>query len=104
MTDTTGGAAAIDYRTAAAIAEEALARVFGSSAVSGMREDSPLSAVGLALDDLVAFADAVDAAAAARGLDCPLGDPDLTGLSTVADVVALVRGRARAAVETEDRG
>lgn len=77
---------------AATIAEQGLAAVFAADLVRGLREDSPLAAAGLAPADLVAVADAVAGAARERGRSCVLGDEELSGVVTVADLIAVVEG------------
>ncbi len=82
--------------THAAIAEEALRRVFDSQSVAGLREDSPLAMLGMTPADVVCLADAVARAAQERSLTCMLGDADLAGLTTVADLIdAVAEGTAR---------
>jgi len=93
--------AAVEHRTAAAIAEAALSTVFGASAVQALREDSPLSAVGLAPADLVCISDAVSDEAVRRGLTCVLDDADLGTVTTVGDLVGVVQAQA---VTPQDRG
>lgn len=82
--------------THAAIAEEALRRVFDSQSVAGLREDSPLAMLGMTSADVVCLADAVARAAQERSVTCMLGDADLAGLTTVADLIdAVAEGTAR---------
>lgn len=71
-----------------ALARAALARVVSAHVVTGMRGDSPLP---LAAADLVALADAV--ADASPGV--LLGDDDLTGVATLADLVSAIDARAQ---------
>ena len=91
------GSGVTDHRTAAAIAEAGLAAVFAPDVVARMREDSPLSALGLTPADLVCVSDAVADAAVARGRVCLLDDADLDGLESVADLVRAIQRRADAA-------
>lgn len=72
---------------AASIAEEALAEVFDAEAVSGLREDSPLSVLGMAPDDVVCVAEAIARSARRRGLVRELGDADFISVETVADLI-----------------
>lgn len=85
----------IERRAAAGIVEDALAAVFDPAVVRQLREDSPLSVVGMTPADAVCVSDAIREAAAAAGLACHLGDADLVAAGTVADVVAAVQARAR---------
>lgn len=85
---------ALDRRAAAGIVEDALAAVFDPAVVRQLREDSPLSGVGMTTSDAVCVSDAVREAAAAMGLDCHLGDAELAGAGTVADLVAAVQAGA----------
>ena len=84
----------IDRRAAAGLAEAGLAAVFDPAMVARLREDSPLEAVGITDADLVSVSDAVGHAAEARGLVCLLGDGDLDGVATVADLVTAIAGAA----------
>jgi hypothetical protein len=79
-----------DRRTAGQLVEEALAAVFDGEAVTALREDSPLSAVGMTSADLVCLADAIADAATARGRTCVLGDVALSDVVTVSDVIDAV--------------
>ena len=81
------------HRVASAIAEESLAAVFDPTLVRALRPDSPLAAIGLVDADLVALADAVHVAAASRGVECVLDDPDLADLTTVADLVRAIESK-----------
>jgi hypothetical protein len=92
-------AQALDRRGAAGIVEEALAAVFEPAVVRQLREDSPLGMLGMAPADAVCVSDAVAQAAAAAGLECRLGDADLGGAATVADLVSAVQHAARRAGE-----
>ena len=94
----------IPERTSAAIAEQALMRVFGATAVTSLRADSPLSAVGLAPDDLICLADAVAEAASDRGVTCILDDAALAGLRSVSDLVAAVAQAGSASAESGQAG
>lgn len=91
--------APVEQRLAAQVAEEALRSVFDPQAVSALREDSPLTAIGLTPADVVCLADAVAKAANDRGFSCVLGDADLEGVHTVADLVEAV---IEAATPTEE--
>jgi hypothetical protein len=84
----------VDHREAARITESALGRVFDSEVVRRLREDSPLSVLGMVPADAVCVADAVATVADESGLACELDDADLADVLTVAD---LVRAVARAA-------
>lgn len=88
---------AVDRRTAAGIVEQALAEVFDAAVVGRLREDSPLAVLGMEPADAVCVADAAARAAGAFGCTCALGDDDLVGASTVADLVAAVGAAARPA-------
>ncbi len=89
----------IDRRAAAGIVEDALAVVFDPDVVRQLREDSPLTVLGMANADAVCISDAVRDVAAASGLDCHLGDTDLEAVGTVADLVAAVQAVARPRAE-----
>lgn len=89
----------IDRREAAGIVETALAAVFDPSLVHQLREDSPLTVLGMTTADAVCVSDAVGEAARAAGLDCDLGDSDLATAGAVADLVAAVQAGARRRVE-----
>lgn len=86
---------ALDRRTAASIAEAALGAVFDQSVVRQLREDSPLSMLGMAPADAVCVSDAIAEAAATAGFDCRLGDTALGGAVTVSDLVSAVQDAAR---------
>jgi hypothetical protein len=79
-----------DRRTAGQLVEVALAAVFDVEAVQGLREDSPLSAVGMTSADLVSLADAIADASSARGRTCVLDDRALSDVVTVSDVIDAV--------------
>lgn len=84
-----------DRRAAVAITVEALRRVLDPSTVAALRDDSPLSAVGVTDADLVCIADAI-AAESERipdGRVVLLDDRDFESISTVADLVTTVRER-----------
>lgn len=81
-----------ERRVSAAIAEQALTAVFGARAVTSLREDSPLSAVGMSAPDLVCLAEAVVRAGRDRQVTCLLDDAALDGLVTVRDLVDAVEG------------
>jgi hypothetical protein len=87
--------AVIDHRIAAGIVEDALSAVFSPEVVRGLREDSPISGIGMMPADAVCIADAVAAAADAAGLGCRLSDEDFTAVHTVADLVSAVETAAR---------
>jgi hypothetical protein len=89
----------IDRRIAAGIVEDALTVVFDPTVVRQLREDSPLTVLGMTNADAVCISDAVRDAAGASGLDCHLGDTDLESASTVADLVAAVQAVARRRAE-----
>jgi hypothetical protein len=88
-------AEALDRRAAASIVEDALGAVFEPAVVRQLREDSPLSMLGMAPADAVCVSDAVAQAAGAAGLECQLGDAVLGGAVTVADLVSAVQEAAR---------
>lgn len=79
---------------AAVIVEQALAAVLDPAVVRQLRPDSPLAPAGLTPADAVCVADAVAEAAEQAGWTCLLGDADLAGAETVADIV---RAAAQAA-------
>lgn len=81
----------------ALIAEQALVAVVGPTVVAGLREDSPLAAAGIGIDDLVCIADAAAQAASRRGLACALDDAALESVVTVADLVGAVEQACRPA-------
>ena len=85
----------IDRRLAARIVEDALAAVFDPAVVRQLREDSPLSVLGMTAADAVCVSDAVGTAAGSAGLTCALGDADLVSAVTVADLVAAVQAGAQ---------
>lgn len=89
------GSGGVDRRLAAGIVEDALAAVFDPAVVHQLREDSPLSVLGMTASDAVCISDAVGDAADAVGLACDLGDADLGAAGTVADLVAAVQAGAR---------
>ena len=76
------------HHVAASLTQDALAAVFDPASVALLREDSPLSAVGLTDADMVAVADAIAEAAAREGLVCILTDADVSGVTTVSDLIA----------------
>jgi hypothetical protein len=88
-------AAVLDRRAAATIVEDALGAVFEPAVVRQLREDSPLSMLGMALADAVCVSDAIADAAEAAGLACDLGDGILGSAVTVADLVSAVQETAR---------
>jgi hypothetical protein len=67
--------------------------VFDASAVSALREDSPLAALGMSDADVVCVADALASAARDRGLSCVLDDADLVQAGTVSDLIGAVTAR-----------
>ena len=89
----------IDRRAAAGIVEDALAAVFDPTLVHQLREDSPLSVLGMTTADAVCVSDAVSEVARAAGLECDLGDSDLAAAGAVADLVAAVQAGARRRAE-----
>jgi hypothetical protein len=89
----------IERRLAAGIVEDALAAVFDPAVVRQLREDSPLSVLGMTVADAVCVSDAVSTAADSAGLACDLGDADLIGAVTVADLVAAVQAGAQRRAE-----
>jgi hypothetical protein len=89
----------IDRRVAAGIVEDALAAVFDPAIVRRLREDSPLTVLGMTPADAVCVSDAVGEAAAAAGLDCALGDAALASADSVADLVSAVQAGARRRTE-----
>jgi hypothetical protein len=88
-------ASALDRRAAASIVEDALGAVFEPAVVRQLREDSPLSMLGMVPSDAVCLSDAIAHAADAAGLECDLGDATLGGAVTVADLVSAVQDAAR---------
>ncbi len=84
-----------EHRVAAGLVEDALGEVFDPGVVAGLREDSPLSALGMSPADAVCLADAVGTMAERAGLTCALDDADFVteGDLTVADLVGTVLGR-----------
>lgn len=80
-----------DRRDAALIVEVGLAAVFEPALVRQLREDSPLSVLGMVPADAVCVADAVEQEAGRLGWSCRLGDDDLAGAATVADLVTAVQ-------------
>ncbi len=88
-----------DHHLAAQVAEDALRSVFEPQAVSALREDSPLAAIGLTSADVVCVADAVAQAAVDRGFTCVLDDAAMENVETVAD---LVRAITEAAAQSEE--
>lgn len=84
----------IDRRAAAGIVEDALAAVFDPTVVRQLREDSPLTVLGMTTADAVCVSDAVGEAASAAGLDCDLTDSDLDAAGAVADLIAAVQAGA----------
>jgi hypothetical protein len=89
----------IERRLAAGIVEDALAAVFDPAVVRRLREDSPLSVLGMTVADAVCVSDALGAAADSAGLSCDLGDADFADAVTVADLVAAVQAGAQRRAE-----
>jgi hypothetical protein len=81
------------HHVAASLTQDALAAVFDASAVSALREDSPLAALGMSDADVVCVADALAAAARGQGLWCVLDDADLGQAETVSDLIAAVTAK-----------
>lgn len=92
---------ALDRKDAAVIVEQALLAIFAADVVSGLREDSPLTALGMTDADAVCVADAVMVGATAMGWTCVLGDADLAGATAVADIIDAV---ARCAAQEPAEG
>jgi hypothetical protein len=86
----------VDRRLAGRWVERALSAVFEPHAVAALREDSPLSAIGLTPADFVCVADVIADGAAASGRACVLDDGDVEGVHTVGDLIdaALAKGNA----------
>jgi len=82
----------VDRRTVAGLVEDALGEVFEPTVVAGLREDSPMSTLGMTPADAISIADAVALAAQRSGLTCLLDDADFVveGDLTVADLVDAV--------------
>jgi hypothetical protein len=83
-----------ESRLSAGIVEEALGRIFDPAVVGGLREDSQLAVLGMVPADAICIADAIAAVASERGLDCDLGDADLVGAVTVAELIQVVADHA----------
>lgn len=83
----------LDRRDAALIVEVALTAVFDAGLVRQLREDSPLSVLGMVPADAVCVADAVEEEAGRLGWTCRLGDDELADAATVADLVTAVQER-----------
>jgi len=88
-----------DRLAAASAVKAALIAVFDTGPVSVVREDSPLTALGLTDADMVCVADAIARETAAWPVPCVLDDSHLAGVSTVADLVTAVLGRRAAVAE-----
>ena len=86
-----------DHRAAARVVEAALAAVFDAALVRQLREDSPLTVLGMVPADAVCLADAIAREAEGAGWSCALGDAELAGLVSVADLVAVVQATSMAA-------
>ena len=80
-----------DRRAAALVVEAALAAVFDAALVRQLREDSPLTVLGMVPADAVALADAIARESERAGWACVLGDAELAGLVSVADLVSVVQ-------------
>jgi hypothetical protein len=91
------GLSGLDRRTAALVVEAALAAVFDAALVRQLREDSPLTVLGMVPADAVCVADAIGREAERAGWSCALGDAELAGLVTVADLVSVVQATGMAA-------
>jgi len=87
------------HHVAASLTQEALAAVYEPTAVALLREDSPLSALGMTEADVVCIADALAVGAARRGLTCVLDDVDLVDLVDVGTVAKLI-GAVQAKIDT----
>lgn len=83
----------MERRDAALVVEVALGAVFDAGLVRQLREDSPLSVLGMVPADAVCVADAVEQEAARMGWSCRLGDDDLGAAASVADLVSAVQQR-----------
>jgi hypothetical protein len=77
--------------------EAALAAVFDAALVRQLREDSPLTVLGMVPADAVCVADAIAHECERAGWACSLGDADLAGLVSVADLVSVVQAGGMAA-------
>ena len=83
----------LERRDAALIVEVALSTVFDPGLVRQLREDSPLSVLGMVPADAVCVADAVEQEAGRLGWVCRLGDDDLADAASVAELVTAVQER-----------
>ena len=83
----------IERREAALIVEVALSAVFDAALVRQLREDSPLSVLGMAPADAVCVSDAIDQEAGRLGWTCLLGDDELANAQSVADLITAVQQR-----------
>lgn len=79
--------AVVPRRESVALAVAALRRVFEPSVVAGIRDDTPLSSLGLADADMACLADAVHAAAREQGRTVLLGDREMDAVVLVGDLV-----------------
>lgn len=90
-------------RAAAVLAEGALRQVFEPGIVDGLREDSPLSALGYVPSDAVCIVDAVASLSGGESDRVVLTDADLGEMTRVSDLVdAILEVRERAVPGTED--
>lgn len=80
---------------AQAVVDAALARVFPADVVTGLRADSPLSALGMTDADAVCLSDAVGDAAASVSFRCVIDDDAMASVRTIADLVDEVVRRSR---------
>lgn len=91
----------ISHQDAALVVEQGLAAVFDPGLVRQLREDSPLSSVGMVAADAVCLSDAIGGAAAAAGWRCALDDAAWDGVETVGRLVEAVERCAEALVGQE---
>ena len=89
-----------DRLAAASVVKAALIAVFDAGPVSVVREDSPLTALGLTPADMACVADAVARETASWPAPCVLDDADLADVTTVADLVDAVVSRRAAGSAT----
>ncbi|MBI1351674.1 MAG: hypothetical protein GC156_11200 [Actinomycetales bacterium] len=92
---TDGDRPRLDRPQAQAVVDVALARVFAADVVSGLRADSPLSALAMTGADAVCLADAVCDAAAGLSFRCVIDDDAMASVRTIADLVDEVVRRSR---------
>jgi hypothetical protein len=86
----------VDRRLAGRWVEQALSAVFEPQAVGALREDSPLSAIGLTAADFVCLADVIADGAAASGRTCVLDDGDVEAVHTVGDLIDAALAKSNA--------